>query len=121
MKSKGFTLIELLIVFCMIAIVASAIFGMSMGCKVDKVKAERLAAEFAKNIPGATGKVSCMGRDSDGDGYCRCNIFKTDGIQVADCDCQKFCFCECSDDCSPIEVIKGAGGKGTRNLNIKTC
>jgi hypothetical protein len=93
---KWFTLVEVAI--CIVAI------GLG-GCDADWQKAEKAASEYAGKIPGATGQVSCMKTDSDGDGYCRCTIFRKekDPLHV-ECGCQKFCWV-CTDGCSGIKHV----------------
>lgn len=101
--NKGFTLVEVMITFIAAMIAAAIIIGSIGGCEADWERAEKSAAEYAKKLPGATGEVSCMKKDTDNDGYCRCTIFrqKKDPLHV-ECGCEHFCFI-CTDGCSGIK------------------
>jgi hypothetical protein len=74
-----------------------------VGCEADWKKAEQYARGYAAKVPGSTGEVSCMKMDSDGDGYCRCNIFmlKAPPISV-ECGCERFCLL-CKEGCGGIK------------------
>lgn len=70
-----------------------------VACEDDWRQAEIDAREFTLNIPGSTGKVSCAKKDTDGDGYCSCSVFMSDGsITPIDCGCEKQCF-HCTEGC----------------------
>lgn len=75
----------------------------------DVGKAEKAAKEYAQNVPDATGKVTCVASDSDGDGYVSCTVFRTKGDPVAiECGSQKFCACNCAKGCkAAVAKIRG--------------
>lgn len=106
MKNKGFTVFELMVtvVFCLI-VISLVSYGIG-GCGPDAEKANKLAQDFAKHIPGTTGSVTCMNRDSDGDGYCRCTIFTQTGYDLIECDCRRYCLWDCANSCAPVETVK---------------
>ena len=57
------------------------------GCDVrDRGELEAEAAEFAKRLGVKVNGVSCVTRDSDGDGYVSCTIFLQDG-RAEDIEC----------------------------------
>ena len=101
--SKGFTLIETAICIFSIGIIVAVVSMTFVGCEADWQKAEKAAGKYAQKVPGSTGEVSCMKTDSDGDGYCRCTIFRKekDPLHV-ECGCQRYCFI-CTDGCSGIK------------------
>lgn len=107
-------LIELVIAAAILGIIVAGVGG----CESDWKKAEASAREFVKNVPGSTGSVSCTHKDTDGDGYCGCSIFKENGdIIRIDCGCEKYCFV-CAEGCKLVEQFK-SGKTNNRNLNLK--
>lgn len=106
MKKNGFTLIELMITIAIIGITV-LVFGTALigGCiGPDWQQAESHAKDYARKVPGSTGEVSCMKKDSDGDGYCRCNIFMKNMPPVnVECGCERFCF-RCAEGCGGIKA-----------------
>lgn len=104
MKQKAFTLVELIIVIAIVAIIAAVIMGAVGGCTADWQQAEKYAKEYAAKVPGSTGEVSCMKKDSDGDGYCRCTIFKSKGDPInVECGCERYCVV-CAEGCGGIKA-----------------
>ena len=63
----------------------------------DWKEAEGHAKQFSKNISGAR-NVSCVKKDTDGDGWCSCTIFG-DQIVPVDCGCERFCLTNCAEGC----------------------
>lgn len=101
--NRGFTLIEMMICIIIAGVLAALVATTLGGCDADWQKAEKAASEYSAKVPGSTGEVSCMKTDSDGDGYCRCTIFRKekDPLHV-ECGCQRYCFI-CTDGCSGIK------------------
>lgn len=104
MRQKGMTVVEILISIGIVSVFAVVLVSTVGGCRdADWQRAEKAAQDYAKNIGGATGKVSCMKMDSDGDGYCRCNVFrlKKDPLEI-ECGCDKYCIW-CKEGCGGIK------------------
>jgi hypothetical protein len=81
------------------------------GCNMaDHDKAVSAAKKYAKNVPDATGNVDCVAKDSDGDGYVSCTIFRKEGDPVAvECGAEKWCGCNCAEGCKAAQPkIKGS-------------
>ena len=120
MKKSAFTLTELVISTFLVVIIIGVVFHFGACNKSDHKKAEKSAVEFSKNLNNATGKVSCMRKDTDGDGYCGCSIFLKDGgILSVDCACDKYCF-SCNEGCKVVNTIKvKEQQKNTNNINLR--
>jgi hypothetical protein len=103
-------------------VLVSILVALSLtGCTSDWKKAEKSAQDFAKNVEGATGNVTCTHADTDKDGYCGCTIFVKGGDPLSvDCGCPTFCLWNCPDGCKMTENIKmrGAGNRTTR-VNVR--
>lgn len=88
-----------------IVLVLFAIIG--VGCGPDWKSAEKYAAEFSKNIPGAR-KVSCVRKDTDDDGWCSCTVFGKQ-LTAIECGCERFCIFNCASGCKlTLPKIKGS-------------
>lgn len=74
---KAFTLIELMIVFCLLAIVV--VIGTCIATRVQKSYVSKdYAQEFSKQLDGVVTGTDCVDRDTDGDGYVTCTVFRKD-------------------------------------------
>jgi prepilin-type N-terminal cleavage/methylation domain-containing protein len=72
---RGFTLIELIIVISIIGIVAAILIGLVFhGCSSSRGTAEDEAKAYAASMGIQIYGVSCMNRDTDGDGYVSCSL-----------------------------------------------
>lgn len=81
-------------IFIAVLSVGLVVFVHFNGC-ADHKKAIQAAKEYAQNVPHATGKISCMNKDSDNDGYCSCTIFRAKGDPLAvECACGSLSFKE---------------------------
>lgn len=72
----SFTLFSALVFFVSIGLTLCL-----TGCN-DYEKAEAAAGDYAQKLPGATGHVNCVPRDSDGDGYVSCSVFLKKGPPI---------------------------------------
>jgi prepilin-type N-terminal cleavage/methylation domain-containing protein len=72
--SRGFTVIELIIVVSILGtIIAIAGFGI-LKCSSSQGVAEEEASAFALKMGMTIRGLSCMNRDTDGDGYISCTL-----------------------------------------------
>lgn len=79
--SRGFTLIELIIAVAIIGIFVTLVgFGITK-CSSSRGTAEDEARDYAQKMGMEIKGVSCMNRDTDGDGYVSCtlNVVEKDG------------------------------------------
>lgn len=94
---------------------ALALFLFACDAKhVDRRLPEDFARQFAGEIPGSTGRVQCMDRDTDGDGYCSCSVFMKDAPPVAvECGCDSWQVLFPPDGCRMAQFkVRGNGGGG---------
>lgn len=76
---RGLTLIELMIVVGIVGIIAALlIFFVFRGCSSSRSTAEDEARAYAKSMGIEIFGVSCMNRDTDGDGYVSCSLSTKD-------------------------------------------
>jgi len=75
-------------------------------------EAQRAAQQYMTHIKGAT-SVNCSDTDSDGDGYCSCDVFLEDRptpLQIQ-CGCENWCWSNCVRGCKYVESVKFSGGR----------
>ena len=96
-KSNGVTLIELLIGIAIVAVVCTVLFNWLGGFFFSASGAESTAQEYVlKHRSDLSGTVVDCSRDTDGDGYARCEISGTP------------CMVDENDDSGICVAIKGA-------------
>lgn len=72
--SRGFTLAELIIVVAIIGVLVAMVgFGVTK-CSSSQGTAEEEARAYAQKMGMKIKGVSCMNRDTDGDGYVSCTL-----------------------------------------------
>lgn len=77
--------------------------------RTDPAEADRAAAEYMHNFPGAT-SVSCARTDSDGDGYCSCTVFRgAEEPEQIQCGCEAICIWNCVRGCKYEPSFKISG------------
>lgn len=79
MKKNGFTLIELLIVVAILGVVCVIAGSFFLRCGASGEEAEKSARAWAAKMGYTLQGVSCVDRDTDGDGYVSCTL-----VTVAD-------------------------------------
>lgn len=81
MKSRGFTLTELLIILAILGILGAFIGYSVTKCSSSQNTAEEEARTYARKMGMTVKGVSCMNRDTDGDGYVSCtlNVMEPEG------------------------------------------
>jgi len=89
-KQKGFTLIELIIVAAIVGIVGVLAFSMVGSCAGNKTEAKAAAKQWAIDMGLDPKGVTCVNRDTNGDGYVSCNVSYSDSrgdLQVRAVEC----------------------------------
>jgi prepilin-type N-terminal cleavage/methylation domain-containing protein len=78
-QNKGFTLLEMMIVLFLLALIAS-IAMIVVSKMVTVFQKSPITLEYAKKFAGELGdtiiKVDCVDRDTNGNGYVTCTIFR---------------------------------------------
>lgn len=79
--SRGFTLIELIIVVAVIGVLVGLVGIGVTKCSSSQGTAEEEARAYASKMGMEIKGLSCMNRDTDGDGYVSCtlNVVEKDG------------------------------------------
>ena len=71
---RGFTLVELMIAVGILGILVVLGVAAFRGCTDSKASAEEEARAYAQSMGINLKGVSCMDRDTDGDGYVSCSL-----------------------------------------------
>lgn len=113
-RESGLTLGELLICVAVVLIIGSAVIGGIGSCGADYAAALKAATEYADNL-GEIKSLTCASQDSDGDGYCSCDLITEKGeILTLDCGCQRY-GCVKARGCKLTQRIKAVTGKGAHS------
>ena len=89
-RVRGFTRLELTIVLGTVGTVALIVLGfMFRSCASSRSTAEGEARAYAKSMDLNIQGVSCMNRDTNGDGYVSCSlsVLEKNGVKVIPIEC----------------------------------
>lgn len=108
--SSGFTVVELIIVVIILGILFSVLGAACSGCQYvtaprQKAHAEAYAREYARSFMGMPNAViSCLGTDTDRNGYVTCQIAAAPGQPPRQIECVANAWIEANTGCREYQL-----------------